>query len=298
MGKSVAKKLAHREYKRPERRAMNEQARNAAMAQELADAHAELKVAQASGSRRQLQRARRRVDEAGYVLWEANKPLVYRFAGRFGDSEEWAQDGLVALWESIKSWDPDKGALTTWAFPRVKKAIIKEVAARDHNLKTHAFLARVAINGARETLRAKLGRDPTDEEVAAAADSAVSLVRHLRLSEVAGKPVSLNRPVDAEGTELGELAGPVTSSAEDEALGTAVPVTRLSDLPVDDLAELTANCSMFELWVGLRHTGADDGPDQEFAEMATQLGVSRERARKGFGRFVEKVAHIHAKADL
>lgn len=274
---------------------MNEQERNAAMAAELAEAKRELQEAEAANDRRRTMKARRRVDEAGYKLWEANKALVYRFAGRFGDSEEWSQDGLVALWESIKTWDPDKGALTTWAFPRVKKAVIKEVAARDHNLKTHAFLARVSVNEAKALLKEKHGRDATDEEVAKEAGVAVSLVRHLRLSEVAGKPVSLNRPVDVEGTELGEIAGPEAPSAEDEALGETTSVARLSDLPSDELAAITAGCSMFELWVGLRHTGADDGPDQEFAEMATQLGVSRERARKGFGRFVEKVAAAYAK---
>lgn len=269
--------------------AENEKTRNAKLAGNLLSAKAELAKAEKGTNQRDIARAQRLVDDAGYALWDANRRLVYRFANRFGDNEEYANEGLVALWEAIGTWDPDKGALTTWAFPRVKKAVIKAVAAQDHNLKLHAFLARVPVAAARESLKESLGREPTDAEVAKVAEVSESLVRTLRLGDAAGKAVSLNRPIDTD-TELGDLLGTTGQSAEDEALESGVGATNLSDLDSQVLAKVTSDCTAFELWVGLRHTGADDGPPQEFAEMATQLGVSRERARKGFGRFVEKVA--------
>lgn len=266
--------------------------RNTRISEDLVQAKADLAKAEASGDGRKLRRAKREIERLTYELFSLNLPLVYRYAGRFKDGaeeDEYEAEGKLALLEAITSWEPDRGSLGTHAYPRIKKAILTKVAAQGR-LKTHAFLSRQQILEAEKDLRSTLKREPTDEEIATKAGIAESLVRHIRLNEASGKTRSLNQVVGPEGTELGHIAGPTVASAEEQLFEVATDHGTLSDLEPVKLADLVSGCDIWEIVVGLRHLGADDGPPQDFQEMAPLFGVSRETLRKDYKSFSKKIS--------
>lgn len=271
--------------------------RNERLAGELVEAHTRLAEATERGDTAAALRARVAADSAIQELHELNDKLVYRYVNRFAatsgetSSEEYADAGKEALLKSILSWDPSKGTLANWAWPFIKKAVLKEVAQTEHRLKANAFEARGRVKEAEAALRERLGRAPSIDELVEASGISEAMVRTVRLNEAAGKTRSLNEVVGEDGTELGELVGPVAASAEDVALGfEAEEVELLSEMSPAQLAELTSLCDIWELTVGLRHLGADDGPAQDFQEMVPLLRVSRETLRKMYAKFATKIS--------
>lgn len=271
--------------------------RNERLAGELVQARAALAEATEHGDHVAALRAQEAADHAVQLLHDGNVKIVYRYVNRFagapGESsdEEYANAGKEALLGAILSWDPAKGTLANWAWPFIKKAVLREVAQTEHRLKANAFEARGRVLEAEAALREQLGRHPTDAEVAKVAGVSEVMALTLRLNEASGKARSLNQVVGEDGTELGEIVGPTTPSAEDVALGYGEDeVELLSEMEPAQLAELTKLCDIWELTVGLRHLGADDGPAQDFQEMVPLLQVSRETLRKLYAKFAQKIS--------
>ena len=100
-------------------------------------------------------------------------PLVKYVAGRLGsglpahvDEGDLVSYGLLGLIGAIERYDPDRDVkFETYAIARIKGAIIDELRAMDwvpRSVRARARHIERAIGG----LEAKLGRAPTDEEVA------------------------------------------------------------------------------------------------------------------------------------
>jgi RNA polymerase sigma factor for flagellar operon FliA len=100
-------------------------------------------------------------------------PLVKYVAGRVGsglpshvDESDLVQYGLLGLIGAIERYDPDRDVkFETYALARIKGSIIDELRAMDwvpRSVRSRARDIERAIGG----LEAKLGRAPTDEEVA------------------------------------------------------------------------------------------------------------------------------------
>lgn len=268
-------------------------ARNTRLAEELAEAK-RLSV-DPDVPQRISRRARRQIDEIVAELWKVNFPLVMRYASKFdtGDSESleaYREAGQMALAESIMSWDPAKGKLSTWAWPRIKKSVLDEVGRKEHRLKAHAFAARPLVLRALEELRHELAHarqkdvdvsaEPTEQQVAERAELPPSLVKHILANEALGRTVSLNAPAGEDGSELMALV-PVADYEDTE------PLSSFADISASDLKLLTEDVNMFELVCGLRRMNI--GGDADFHEIGALLSVSREAARKGYERFSTKV---------
>ena len=101
-------------------------------------------------------------------------PLVKYVAGRVGsglpahvDDGDLVQYGLLGLISAIERYDPDRDVkFETYAISRIKGSIIDELRAMDWVPRSVRSRAR-DIERAIAALEAKLGRTPTDEEVAA-----------------------------------------------------------------------------------------------------------------------------------
>jgi RNA polymerase sigma factor for flagellar operon FliA len=100
-------------------------------------------------------------------------PLVKYVAGRLGsglpahvDEADLASYGLLGLIGAIERYDPDRDVkFETYAIARIKGAIIDELRAMDWVPRSVRSRAR-EIERAIASLEAKLGRAPTDEEIA------------------------------------------------------------------------------------------------------------------------------------
>src|SRR6201982_3598995 len=100
-------------------------------------------------------------------------PLVKYVAGRLGsglpahvDEGDLVSYGLLGLIEAIKRYDPDRDVkFETYAIARIRGSILDELRALDWVPRSVRSRAR-QIERAMTELEAKLGRAPSDEEVA------------------------------------------------------------------------------------------------------------------------------------
>ena len=137
------------------------------------------------------------------TLAEENMGLVWsmvrRFANRGVEMEDLCQIGSIGLLKAIDKFDPSfEVCFSTYAVPMIAGEIRRFL--RDNNaLRVSRTLRDTAYRAmqARETLEKQLGREPTMDEIAAAAGLARREVTAALESVV--EPLSLDEPVYTDG---------------------------------------------------------------------------------------------------
>jgi RNA polymerase primary sigma factor len=183
------------------------------------------------------------------------------------------QEGILGLIRAAEKFDYRKGfKFSTYATFWIREAIQRAIANRARTIRIPVHIGQLErkIGRAQRELIAKLGRDPTDEEVAAAADLDVADVHQAR--EVARVVTSLDRPVgEEEDTTLGALlANPDRGPEEEFEIGLREDALRmaLNRLP-DSEREV----------VKLRY-GIDLEQPTALRETGRRLGMSSDAVRK------------------
>ncbi len=144
-------------------------------------------------------------------LVNANLRLVIANARKYEGFElpllDLIQEGILGLIRTAEKFDRRKGfKFSTYATFWIRESIQRAIAnrARPIRLPVHVGQRERRIDRARRTLTAELGRDPTDDELAAAAEVDVAAVREA--ASVSRVVTSLDRPVgDEDGTPFGAL---------------------------------------------------------------------------------------------
>jgi len=130
-------------------------------------------------------------------------PLVKYVAGRLGaglpqsvEQSDLISNGMFGLMDALDKFDPGREVkFETYAIPRIRGAIIDELRAMDWVPRSIRSKAR-GVEKAHTQLEAKLGREPTDQEVAEKLDlklgelhdvlTQISLVSVMALEESVG----------------------------------------------------------------------------------------------------------------
>jgi RNA polymerase sigma factor for flagellar operon FliA len=135
-------------------------------------------TAEASAEAQQLGRVWEEFKESGskgarerLILHYA--PLVKYVAGRLGaglpqsvEQADLISNGMFGLMDALEKYDPGREVkFETYAIPRIRGAIIDELRAMDWVPRSIRSKAR-EVDKAQSQLESKLGRDPTDMEVA------------------------------------------------------------------------------------------------------------------------------------
>ena len=160
--------------------------------------------------------------EAKERMINSNLRLVVSLAKRYQGHElpllDLIQEGIFGLIRAAEKFDHRRGyKFSTYATFWIRQAIQRGLAnkARTIRIPVHIGQRERKIARAERELAAKLGRDPTDEEVAKAAELPLDDVLETR--EVTRSMTSLDRPVGEEGeAQLGDLLPSEERGPEEE----------------------------------------------------------------------------------
>ena len=188
------------------------------------------------------------------------------------------QEGNLGLLEAVRRFDWRRGfRFSTYASWWIRQAVARASAdtGRAIRVPVHVGSELTALRRAEETLTQRLGRNPSDGEVAAELGTDAARVHALRLAVQV--PASLDQPVDGEEgeTTLGSRLGLEDPAAADP--GAAVDAALLRRETARLLGELLTSQERLVL---VRRFGLDGEDPATLDDVAAELGLSRSRVRQ------------------
>jgi len=217
-------------------------------------------------------------EEARAKLIKSNLRLVVKIAHDFKGLGlpllDLISEGNIGLMRAVEKFDPKKGAkFSSYAAWWIKQAMRRALANQSRTIRIPVQSAGKInrIKMARSRLAEKLGREPTDGEIASDLDYSKRTVIGLRRADLKG--FSLHDPIhNGEFGKFEEIIADQNTAAPDTVLGKSESLERLHKL-LDTLDEREA------LILKMRF-GLDGQPPRTLEEVSTHIFRTRERVRQ------------------
>ena len=220
------------------------------------------------------------------LLINSNLRLVIKFARRYQGHglslQDLVQEAMLGLIRASEKFDWRRGyKFSPYAVLWIKQSIQRGLdnSGRPVRIPAHVAQRERTVNRVEGELRAKLDREPSDEEVATAAKLPVDQVMAVRdLTRVTS---SLDAPVGDGDTSLGELRAESTEDIEDDL------IERQQEEAVESAL---ATLSEQERRVIQLRFGTGGRPALSVRDAARELGVTQKAARELEARALERLA--------
>ena len=240
-------------------------------------------------------RIKKKDKKARRKMIQANLRLVVNIAKRykyFGlPLMDMIEEGNIGLMKAVDKFNSSRGfRFSTYAGWWIKQAIIRAISRQVKVIRTPAYLNELLVRWKKtsEQLSQKLKRQPTHKEIAKKMKISKSRAEKIA-SGLTTQTLSLDAPIGEDGsTQAADLIEDQTTESPD------VGITQL--MLRENIKGLLEAMSPRERQILDMRFGLLDGKTHTLAEIAKEIGVSRERIRQVEERALKKLKQaVHLK---
>ena len=217
------------------------------------------------------QAARRHLLEANLRL---EVSLARRHTGRGLPLLDLIQEGNLGLIRAVEKFDYAKGfKFSTYATWWIRQAISRGMADQNRTIRLPVHIVEQVnkLSRIKRDLHQVLGRDATEEELAAESGIAVDAISGLL--EYSRDPVSLDMPVGADGdAALGDFI--------EDAQAMSAENTVIAEMMHSDIRHVLTTLGDREQQVIRLRFSLDDGQPHTLDQVGKRFNLSRERVRQ------------------
>jgi len=245
---------------------------------------------------RDINRGRKMMKSAKDRLIKANLRLVFSIAKKYTNRGlhffDLVQEGNIGLIKAVEKFEYRKGyKFSTYATWWIRQAITRSISDQARTIRVPVHMIEQINKVVRESrqLMQKLGREPTDDEIAEQLGWPVSRVKSVK--NVAREPISLETPI---GEDEDSLLGDFIEDKEIENPSIQTDYKLLQEQIKMVLSTLPPR----EQEVLRMRFGLDDGYSLTLEEVGLYFNVTRERIRQIEAKALKKLRHFKRSQKL